>query len=417
MPSFSIKHLFRGEIVIWVVFMLLSLISLLEVFSAGSTLAYKSGGYMNTLYKQATYIAVAAAFAWGVHHLSLRFLRIIPSLGYLFSFILLVITAISGSDINGAARWASVGGINFQPSEVAKIALVALTAFILSKKRTESNASKKAIMWIAIFSLPILGMIALENLSTAALLAFVILLMMLIGRVPLLQLGKWLGTGLIILVIAAGTYTIMSEGDPKAEVGRSKTWENRIKDYLKPRPADPRDYDTDKDGQKAHAYIAIASSNMKGLGVGNSVERDFLSQAYSDFIYAIILEELGLLGGIGVAFLYTVILLQAGRIAGKCPTNYPAYLVMGLALMLTIQALVNMLVAVGIIPVTGQPLPLISRGGTSLLCTGIIFGIILSVSRYARKNPEDSEEEAEVEASLADKHVNEAEFLEDEGIS
>lgn len=147
----------------------------------------------------------------------------------------------------------------------------------------------------------------------------------------------------------------------------------------------PTEFDIDRDGQIAHANIAIATSNVIGKMPGNSVERDFLSQAFSDFIYAIIIEEMGLLGGGFVLFLYIVLLIRAGRIASRCERNFPAFLVMGLALQLVVQALVNMMVAVGLFPVTGQPLPLISRGGTSTIINCVYIGMILSVSRYAKK--------------------------------
>jgi cell division protein FtsW len=150
----------------------------------------------------------------------------------------------------------------------------------------------------------------------------------------------------------------------------------------------PADYDLDKDAQVAHANIAIVSSNIIGKGPGKSVERDFLSQAFSDFIFAIIVEELGIIGAAGVAFLYIVLLYRAARIASRCENNFPAFLVMGLALLLVIQAAFNMLVAVGIAPVTGQPLPLISKGGTSTIINCAYIGAILSVSRSAKKRGE-----------------------------
>jgi cell division protein FtsW len=166
------------------------------------------------------------------------------------------------------------------------------------------------------------------------------------------------------------------------------TWRNRIVKHIDKKDISPEDYDLDKDAQVAHANIAIVSSNIIGKGPGQSVERDFLSQAFSDFIYAIVIEELGIVGAAFVVLLYIVLLYRAARIASRCENNFPAFLVMGLALLLVIQATFNMLVAVGIAPVTGQPLPLISKGGTSTIINCAYIGVILSVSRSAKKRPE-----------------------------
>lgn len=166
---------------------------------------------------------------------------------------------------------------------------------------------------------------------------------------------------------------------------RLDTWKMRIIKFVDRKPIPPEDVDLDRDAQVAHSNIAIASSGVVGRGPGNSVERDFLSQAFSDFIYAIIIEELGVVGAFFVAFLYVVLLFRAGRIATRCENNFPAFLAMGIALMLVTQALFNMCVAVGLAPVTGQPLPLISKGGTSTIINCIYIGVILSISRSAKK--------------------------------
>ena len=169
---------------------------------------------------------------------------------------------------------------------------------------------------------------------------------------------------------------------------RADTWKARIDKFLNSKPVAPEDVDLDKDAQVAHANIAIASSNIVGKGPGNSVERDFLSQAFSDFIYAIIIEEMGITGAVFVVFLYIILLYRVGSIANRCENNFPAFLAMGLAILLVTQALFNMLVAVGLAPVTGQPLPLISRGGTSTVINSLYVGIILSISRSAKKKDE-----------------------------
>ncbi len=177
---------------------------------------------------------------------------------------------------------------------------------------------------------------------------------------------------------------------------RVPTWANRVRGDGD-RPKNAAEYDLTKNPQVTHAKIAIASSHLMGCGPGNSVERDFLPQPFSDFIYAIILEELGLVGGFFVMFLYIVLLFRAARIASRCERNFPAFLVIGLALMLVTQAMINMAVAVGVFPVTGQPLPLVSKGGTSTVINCVYIGVILSVSRSAKKKPKEDVPEAGIE--------------------
>jgi cell division protein FtsW len=291
--------------------------------------------------------------------------------------------------------------------------MVLITAQILSAMQREDGADKKAFKYILCIVLPTAALIGIENLSTAALLFAVIFLMMFIGRVPLTQMAKLIGAAAILIAIfLTMVFTLGSIGssdednkqtveavqadgatDTKVIKGggifhRFVTWRNRIVKHIDKKEISPEDYDLDKDAQVAHANIAIVSSNIIGKGPGQSVERDFLSQAFSDFIYAIVIEELGILGAAFVVLLYIVLLYRAARIASRCENNFPAFLVMGLALLLVIQATFNMLVAVGIAPVTGQPLPLISKGGTSTIINCAYIGVILSVSRSAKKRPE-----------------------------
>ena len=250
-----------------------------------------------------------------------------------------------------------------------------------------------------------------ENLSTAALLSAVILMMMFIGRVPMKQIGKLLGTVVILGAFMLSMIMVFghAEENPKADkqnltelvqkenkekkektimgsvFHRFDTWKGRIEKFLDGKELTPKDVDLDDDAQESYAKVAIATSNVVGKGPGNSDQCDFISQAFSDFIYAIIIEEMGLWGAFFVAFLYIILLFRAGRIANRCENTFPAFLCMGLAIMLVIQALFNMAVAVGLAPVTGQPLPLISRGGTSTIINCLYLGIILSISRTAKK--------------------------------
>ena len=339
-----------------------------------------------------------------------KYFKILTPFMLIISFFTLIWVFIAGQSTNGAQRWVSLIGIQFQPSEIAKGTLVWATAQILSALQTDHGADKNAFKFILIVCAFIVPLIGLENLSTAALLCLVILLMMVIGRVPMRQLGKLLGVTLaFILAVFAGVMLLgtdrgnvnpnkkMTEQveQGKKEEGmlakvfhRADTWKSRIDKFTSSEEVAPSEVDLDKDAQVAHANIAIASSNVVGKGPGNSVERDFLSQAFSDFIYAIIIEELGVEGAVGVAVLYIMLLFRTGRIASRCENNFPALLAMGLALLLVTQALFNMCVAVGLAPVTGQPLPLVSKGGTSTMINCIYVGVILSVSRSAKKKGE-----------------------------
>jgi len=326
------------------------------------------------------------------------------------SFFSLIWVLIAGAKTNDANRWISFLGIQFQPSEIAKGTLILAVAQILSAMQTPNGADRKAFKFILIVCGIIIAPIALENLSTAVLLFGVIILMMFIGRIPLQQLGKLLGTLalaatfalVMILVIGKNkpdetaqnknTLTEQVTSDKEEDTGfiasifhRADTWKARINKFLNHEYIAPEDFDLDKDGQVGHANIAIASSNIVGKGPGNSNERDWLSQAFSDFIYAIIIEEMGIEGAALVALLYIFLLFRSGQIANRCENNFPAFLAMGIALLLVSQALFNMLVAVGLAPVTGQPLPLISKGGTSSIINCIYIGVILSISRSAKK--------------------------------
>ena len=251
-------------------------------------------------------------------------------------------------------------------------------------------------------------LIVSENLSTAALLCATVFVMMFIGRVPMKQLGKLVGICVIFGgVMLASIKFVPDTAWDAVGLHRLTTWKSRLNDHFNQTQVPAAKFDIDNDAQVAHANIAIATSNILGKGPGNSVQRDFLSQAFSDFIYAIIIEELGLVGGAFVALLYIVLLLRIGKIARGCDESYYALLIIGIGVLLSIQAMFNMLVAVGIIPVTGQPLPLISKGGTSILINSVYIGIILSISRHVYDmQAKKEEEEALKEAQLHDAAIS-----------
>jgi cell division protein FtsW len=410
----KIGNIFKGDKGIWMVFFFLCMISIVEVFSASSNLTYKSQNYIGPIAFHTVTIVIGALTAVITLNIPCRYFKLMTPFLLIISGLTLLWVLIGGESINGANRVISLpGGVTFQPSEIAKGTMVLITAQILSAMQREDGADKKAFKYILCIVLPTAALIGIENLSTAALLFAVIFLMMFIGRVPLSQMGKLVGVAAVLIALfLTMVFTLGSIGasdednkqtveavqaggstDTKVIKGggvfhRFVTWRNRIVKHIDKKEILPGDYDLDKDAQVAHANIAIVSSNIIGKGPGQSVERDFLSQAFSDFIYAIVIEELGIIGAAFVVLLYIVLLYRAARIASRCENNFPAFLVMGLALLLVIQATFNMLVAVGIAPVTGQPLPLISKGGTSTIINCAYIGVILSVSRSAKKRPE-----------------------------
>ncbi len=407
----TLGNIFKGDKVIWMVFFFLCMISIVEVFSASSSLTYKGGSYLAPIIKHVAILAVGIFFMVVVLNIQCRYFKIITPFILIFAFFLLICVHFVGQSINGGARWMSILGIQFQPSEIAKGALVLATAQILSAMQTDHGADKRACRYILITFFVMVAPIITENLSTAMLIFAVIFIMMFIGRIPWQQLGKILGVLALVGVFALSFVMIAGNDDrqqlSKESVGiettaqaaektqnkgvvskvlhRASTWKTRILKFFDNTEVPPEKFDLDKDAQVGHANIAIASSNVVGKGPGNSVERDFLSQAFSDFIYAIVIEETGIEGAVAVAMLYIILLFRTGRIANRCENNFPALLAMGLAILLVVQALFNMLVAVGLAPVTGQPLPLISKGGTSTIINCIYVGVILSVSRTAKK--------------------------------
>ncbi len=410
-----IGKLFKGDRVIWIIFLFLCLISIVEVYSASSTLTYKSGNHWAPITNHIVILTVGVVVVLIVHNINYKWYQVLPVILVPASVILLAAVSLVGAMTNGAARWMNIFGIQFQPSEIAKMAVVIATALILAKMQEENEANRKAFKYIMWITGVICLLIAPENLSTALLLFGVVVLMMFIGRIPVVQLGKLFGILAIVGILGAGTLIAIPSQTLHNTPGlhRLETWQNRFKNFFENKDAiPPEKFDIDKDAQIAHANIAVATSHVVGKMPGNSVQRDFLSQAFSDFIFAIIIEELGLIGGGFVVFLYICLLVRAGKIAKKAKGNFATFLVMGIALILVIQAVLNMCVAVGLFPVTGQPLPLISKGGTSTLINCVYIGMILSVSRYTI---EQEEKEKMTEETIGQTEPS-ADILQDETV-
>lgn len=396
--TYKNKRVLQGDPTVWTVLILLCLISIIEIYSASSGLSYKTGKYWQPVAEHAVFAFIGVAAAWIVHQVPCKLFKL-SSLALIFiSFGLLIWAMVSGDKINETGRWISIMGKTFQPSEFAKLAVIGYVAYIMSVCRNEKNKiSSFGIKMIAWIVLPFMALIGMENFSTAGLLGLVVFVMLFIGEAQKkLMLSLVLGGGLLVGTL--GTVMLTMSQETAQELGKSysalhrlPTWVHRLHQD-NTLPEDPNDYNVNDNQQVAHAKIAVATCNFTGRGLGKSVERDYLPHASSDFIYAIIIEEGGLILSGLVMLLYLLLLYRAWRIASRCAKPFPAYLVMGLSLMLVTQAMVNMGVAVGLLPVTGQPLPLISKGGTSYIITCIYIGMILSVSRTARKIDENTPE-------------------------
>lgn len=384
--------LFEGDRVIWMILFFLCIISVLEVYSASSTMTFGKDAYWSPVLMHSLYLAIGVAVAWVVHRIHCRYFGWVVVAGPVLSVLLLVAALLSGG-INDAHRWTTILGISFQPSEIAKGSLIVVVAWLLGVMRNEKGATLAAFKWILGFTVVICGLIVSENLSTALLTFVVVLMMMFIGDVPWKPFSVLVG---LIVIGGAMGYSVLrftpestlTQLEEVPVLKRLPTWAHRVRNHTE-FAANPDSFDLSTNPQITQAHIAIATCNVIGRGPGNSTVRDFLPQAYSDFIYAIIIEELGLFGGAFVLLLYITLLYRAARIAGRCEKSFPAFLIIGLSLLIVTQALINMSVAVGLFPVTGQPLPLVSRGGSSIMVNCAYIGMMLSVSRSARLTAEE----------------------------
>lgn len=379
------RILFKGDKIIWVIFIVLCAISWIEVFSATSRQTYETGNYWGPIIKHTGFLVGGVFVVWFIHNLKAQWIDRFSKAIYWGGLLGLLYAQVNGAKLNDSARWISFGFFTFQPMEIAKMGLVMMTARILAQHQDNNGTDSKAFKKIIIYSIAPVLIILKENLSSAFILAFTVFLMMFIGRVPTRQLLKTIGFGLAAGAI--GLFAILNtpESAKESSIGsKVVTWKHRIMDAFDSEPITAEEYDPGENEQKTYSHIAVASSNIIGCGPGNSIQRDFIPHAYSDFIFAVIIEELGLLGAIGVLMLYLTLLYRSGKIAKRCDDPYMAYLSMGIGMIIVMQALLHMYISVGDF-VTGQPLPLMSQGGTSVLINCIYIGFILSISRYANQ--------------------------------
>ncbi len=381
------KKYFKGDTTIWLVFAILCVFSIIELYSASSTLAFKASNHSAPMLQHVSFLIAGAVLAYLVHFVPYKYIRILAYPGLILSFILLIYVQFKGQSANDAARWIRIFGFQFQPSELAKLSLVIVIADFISRIRAYPKEENKYFYWLIGSTIAICGLILVENFSTAAILGTVVYFMMFIGQVSWKKLVIILGVAVGSLLMGYVVVKAIPQNKMPKIFDRAYTWVNRF-DRKSAENSKDKYVITDENLQVQHGRIAVARGGFVGVFPGNSVERDFLPHAFDDFIFAIILEEMGLFGGIFVMFLYLVLLFRTGQIATVCKHTFAAMLVTGLGLIITLQATVNMIVGSGFGLVTGQPLPMISRGGTSILITSIYFGIILGVIRQIKAENE-----------------------------
>jgi len=361
-----LKNNLKGDPYIWTIVVFLGIISVAVVYSSVSNLAFRFTHYNTEVYLQKHIMLVLAGlgFMYIGHRIHYKLIGQVSRLLVIVSYPLVAYAQFFGSSVNNASRWIAVPIIHqqFQPSDLAKVAVVAFVAFVLSKAQNKISDEKesinviKKIAWVV----PLIGLIAMSNYSTAALLFASILLLLFVGRVSLKHIGY-----ICLGVVLFGSLAFFV-GD------RGPTFLRRISTFFEAK---------EPEGQLEQSFIAIVNGGLVGRGPGGSLQRDFLSQSSSDFIFAIIIEEYGWIGGLLVVFLYLALLFRGMQAVAKSKDSFGGLLSAGISFSLVLQAMFNMMVAVGLVPVTGQPLPFLSMGGTSLIFTGFSLVILVSISR------------------------------------
>ncbi|MCK5823026.1 MAG: FtsW/RodA/SpoVE family cell cycle protein [Bacteroidales bacterium] len=372
----KLSKYFKGDAVIWVVIFILSIFSILAVYSSTGTLAYRKMGGNTTYYflRHTIFLIFGLGITYLFHTISYKYYYLISKLLLYITIPLLVFTLFKGISLNQASRWITLPGIglSFQTSDLAKFALIIYIARLLSSKQEHIKDFKKAFKPVVLPIIIVCGLILPANFSTAAILFATSLILMFVGRISLKYLFGLISIGAVLFAV----FVAIAINSPNH--GRVDTWKKRIENFTDKS-------ENDGNYQTNQSKIAIVTGGVFGKGPGHSTQRNFLPHPYSDFIYAIIIEEYGFIGGFFVLLLYIILLYRAGVILKKCERTFPAFLVIGLTFSIVFQAMINMAVAVNIFPVTGQTLPFVSMGGTSIIFTSIAMGIVLSVSRKVQE--------------------------------
>jgi len=368
----------NGDKALWAVVALLGLFSFLPVYSASSNLVYVvgNGTPIGHLVKHAVFLVFGFGIIYGIHRIPTHFFKGLSLIAMPFVIILLVVTLLQGSSVDGtnASRWIRLPFVKFQTSTMASVVLMIYVARYLTKIKDQNITFKESIvpLWIPVFL--VVGLILPANFSTAGIIFSMVLILCFIGGYPFKYLVGIVGTGLLAFTF----FILVAKAFPDAFANRVDTWENRYANFMNAE-------DTEADYQIEKAKIAIATGGIVGKGAGKSIQKNFLPQSSSDFIYAIIVEEYGLIGGVLLMVFFLFLLFRIVVIANGSPTTFGMLLALGVGLPIIFQALINMAVAVELFPVTGQNLPLISSGGTSAWMTCLAIGIVLSVSNKMNK--------------------------------
>lgn len=397
----------RGDKTIWAIVALLAIISFLPVYSASSNLAYGahgSGSTVSFLLKHFTHLAIGFAIIYAVHKIPYNYFKAISILIIPVIILLLLYTLLQGKTIGGAnaSRWIQIPfiGVGFQPSALAFVALMLYVARYLAKIKDKEFSFRSSLLelWLPVFA--VVALILPANFSTAAIIFSMVIIQTFIGMYPFKYLTRVLLAGMLFLFLFIGAAKIF----PGAFPNRVDTWISRIENFTSGSDNEEEAYQIEK------AKIAIATGGIQGVGPGKSVQRNFLPQSSSDFIYAIIIEEYGLIGGIAILVLYMILFFRFLRAAVQCKNIYGTLLIVGLGFPIIFQALINMAVAVELLPTTGQTLPLISSGGSSIWMTCLAIGIVLNVTKKEEEIKEEEKEKAQREQALQrliDKEVEE----------
>lgn len=389
------NKLFQGDRVIWMVALMLAFISLLAVYSATGTYANSKydGNNAFVLLSHAVRLSLGLVVLYAIHLVKYTYYSRIFQLAFWVSIPLLAYTMFFGADLNDAQRVVNLFGVSFQSSDLAKIALIGYLARELTIRQDDIKDFKNAFVPLMLPVLVVTGLIFPENFSTAAILFASCMVLLFVGRINF----KYLMIFFMIALFAMSMYILIVLNDKDGDNGRVGTWERRIESFFRSdenlTDEERAELENKEDFQEIQAKIAIAGGGLWGKMPGNSTQRNFLPHPYSDFIFAIIVEEYGLIGGAFVVLLYLILFFRAIKITTEIPQSFGGFLAFGLSFMLVMQAMINMGVAVGILPVTGQPLPLVSMGGTSLMFTGCAFGMILSVSKEVKNKSKKNEPE------------------------
>lgn len=387
----------KGDKIMWGIILILSLWGLFAVYSSTGALAYQKQGGMAEVYlfQQFAFLFVGFFIMLITHAVHYKYYLKFSKIILFSSYLLLVLTLLFGSSYNDAARWLKIPfiGITFQTSDIAKVALILFVARELAIRQDSIKDFRKGFMPIIIHVGITCLLIAPANLSTALVLFSTCMVIMFIGRVSIKHIF-YIGAPTVLL-LGIGIIIVLNTPDKYLEdLGRVLTWKHRIENFSHP------SINADDNFQNDHAKIAISNGGLTGLGPGGSTERNYLPQAYADFIFAIITEEYGLIGAFSMMFLYLLFMYRAFRIVFRSPKAFGALLAVGLSFALVIQAILNMAIAVNLVPNTGLTLPLVSKGGTSIIITSFAFGLIMSVSRYV-----ETEEPNEPENKLSENKI------------